>query len=124
VWYKLTDKTYFGTLITVGGAFLTILLNYILIPYMGYLGSSWVTFICYFSMTVVCYLLGKKFYPIPYNITKSALYIGFTLALVYGVNAVELPNQWIATGFHSVILVVFAGGLYLLEKDYLKEPIS
>lgn len=124
IWYKLTDKTYFGTLITVGGAGLTILMNYLLIPRLGYLGSSWVTFLCYFMMTAACYMLGKKYYPIPYNLTKGALYILFTLGVVYAVNAIEIPNQWLATGFHALVLILFIGGLYTLEKDYLKEPIT
>jgi O-antigen/teichoic acid export membrane protein len=88
IWYKLTDKTYYGTIITVTGAVITIGLNYILIPYYGYMGSSWATFICYFTMAVACYLLGRKFYPIPYNILKGILYIVITLAIVYGVNAI------------------------------------
>ena len=51
VWFKLTDKTYYGTIITVGGAIITIAANYVLIPIAGYLGSSWATLLCYFSMT-------------------------------------------------------------------------
>jgi O-antigen/teichoic acid export membrane protein len=122
VWYKLTDKTYYGTFITVGGAVLTILMNYLLIPRLGYLGSSWATLVCYFAMTTACYLLGKKYYPIPYNVIKGSLYIIVTLTIAYGVNSITIANQWMATGFHLIVLTMFIGGLYMLEKDYLKEP--
>jgi O-antigen/teichoic acid export membrane protein len=121
IWYKLTDKTYYGTFITVAGAAITIGLNYILIPYYGYMGSSWATFICYFAMAVACYFLGRKFYPIPYNILKGILYIVITLAIVSGVNAITLPNQWLATGFHTIVLILFVGGIYLLEKKHLRS---
>jgi O-antigen/teichoic acid export membrane protein len=32
VWFKLTDKTYYGTIISLAGALITIVLNFILIP--------------------------------------------------------------------------------------------
>jgi RNA polymerase sigma factor (sigma-70 family) len=67
VWFKLSDKTYFGTFITIGGAVITIVLNYLLIPSFGYMGSSWATLACYFSMTLACYVLGQKYFPIPFT---------------------------------------------------------
>jgi O-antigen/teichoic acid export membrane protein len=120
-WFKLTDKTYYGTLITAGGAGITILANYILIPRMGYLGSSWATFLCYGSMTVACYLLGQRFYPIPYQVGKSLLYIVVTTALAYGVNAITWTNPWISSGFHATVFVVYLFAIYLVEKDAFKQ---
>jgi O-antigen/teichoic acid export membrane protein len=122
IWYKLTDKTYFGTFITVGGALLTIFLNYLLIPYFGYTGSSWAMLLCYLTMTLACYFFGQKYYPIPYSIGKSTLYILVTILLVFTVNAVQLNNQWLATGFHAAVILVYAGSIYALEKRYLFEP--
>ncbi|HPM30807.1 MAG TPA: polysaccharide biosynthesis C-terminal domain-containing protein [Chryseolinea sp.] len=119
VWFKLIDKTYYGTIITVGGAIITFLANYMLIPYFGYIGSSWATFICYFSMTVVCYFLGQKYYPIPYRIVKDAGYILIASFLVYATNQIILENQWLATGFHIVILASFVLFAYLLERKEL-----
>jgi O-antigen/teichoic acid export membrane protein len=124
VWYKLTDKTHYGTLITVGGAIITISLNYLLIPTLGYVGSSWVTLICYFCMTIACYLLGQKYYPIPYGILKSLSYITITVALIYLVNLIEFSTQWMATGFHGTILILYGITIYLLEKRHFRQPVS
>jgi len=124
IWYKLTDKTHYGTLITVGGAIITIGLNYLLIPTLGYVGSSWVTLICYFSMAVACYVLGQKFYPIPYSISKSLAYILVTVGLVYVVNLLEFPTSWIATGFHGMVLILYLIAIYLLEKRYFQQAAS
>ena len=124
VWFKLTDKTYFGTFITVGGAVVTIAANYLLIPRLGYLGSSLASLICYFSMTVVCYLLGQKFYPIPYNVGKSMAYIVFTTALVYAVNSIFLENIWVATVFHGLIIGIYLLGIYALEKTAFRKPAT
>ncbi|MBL7859422.1 MAG: polysaccharide biosynthesis C-terminal domain-containing protein [Cyclobacteriaceae bacterium] len=121
VWFKLTDKTYYGTIITVGGAIITIVANFILIPFYGYLGSSWATLICYLSMTVACYLLGQKYYPIPYYVMKGLGYIIFSIALVYSVNAFEMNNQWLAFGFHQVVLVLFLITIYFFERNQFKQ---
>jgi len=116
VWFKLTDRTYYGTLITVGGVFVTIIANYFLIPVAGYTGSSWAAFLCYFSMMVVCYLLGQKYYPIPYHVGSAIFYISFSIILIYLVNSVRIENQWLASSFHVMVLIAFAGFVLLLER--------
>ena len=68
VWFKVSDKPQMGTYITVGGAVFTILLNLILIPTIGYMGSAITTLGCYAGMAAACYLLGRKSYPVPYRI--------------------------------------------------------
>jgi O-antigen/teichoic acid export membrane protein len=124
IWFKLTDKTYYGTLITVGGALVTIASNFLLIPALGYVGSSWATLICYFAMAVACYMLGQKFYPIPYSLIKGLGYILITTVLVYGVNAVELSTQWMATGFHILVILAYLLILFLLERAYFRQPVT
>ncbi len=124
VWFKLTDKTHYGTFITVGGAIITIAMNFILIPKFGYLGSSWAALICYFSMTVACYLLGQRFYPIPYSLLKGLAYILTTTILVYSVNTIALPTQWLATGFHMLVIGLYLFIIYRLERGYFRQPVT
>lgn len=121
VWFKLTDKTHYATIITIFGLIITVAANYVLIPIAGYMGSSWATLICFFLTTALCYVLGQKFYPIPYDIPKSLSYIVVTTLLVYAVNAVLIDEQWIATIFHGVILVVYVAIVYLVEKKELRS---
>ncbi len=124
VWFKLIDKTYYGTIITAGGALVTFAANYILIPKLGYVGSSWATLIVFFSMTTVCYFLGQKFYPIPYRVLKDVGYILVTSFLVYATNQVVIESQWIATGFHGLVLATFALLTYMMERKELFRPLS
>jgi len=74
IWFKLNDKTHFGAWLAIFGAILTIALNYWLIPLYGYVGASWATLVVYFSMMMVSYFLGQKFYPVAYEIRKVVLY--------------------------------------------------
>lgn len=124
VWFKLTDKTYYGTLITVGGAILTIALNFALIPVWGYVGSSWASLACYFSMAVACYLIGQKYYPIPYNVVAGFGYILFAVALIYITSIVAIDNQSTSTGFHLGIMLLYGSVAYFLERKKINNSLN
>jgi O-antigen/teichoic acid export membrane protein len=79
VWYKLTDKTHIGAYISILGALLTLILNYVLIPRYSYYGSAIATIAAYGSMMLISYLLGNKYYPIPYDMNKIGGYLGLSI---------------------------------------------
>ena len=79
VWYKLTDKTKIGAYISIVGAIITLVLNYLLIPKYSYYGSAIATIAAYGSMMTISYLLGNKYYPIPYDMEKIGGYLGLSI---------------------------------------------
>jgi O-antigen/teichoic acid export membrane protein len=79
VWYKLTDKTKIGAYISIVGAILTLVLNYLLIPKYSYYGSAIATIVAYGSMMIISYILGNKYYPIPYDMNKISSYLGLSI---------------------------------------------
>lgn len=81
IWYKLTHKTIAGAYITLVGAGLTLLINFIFIPYFGYMACAWATFLCYFSMMVISFIWGQKDYKIPYAWKKLCAYIIIVVVL-------------------------------------------
>lgn len=83
IWYKLTDKTHYGSYIASIGAVITILGNIITIPYFGYHGAAWTTLICYLTMATISYFWGKKHFPIPYNMRKIFFYSGLALCFYF-----------------------------------------
>ncbi|MBC8045324.1 MAG: polysaccharide biosynthesis C-terminal domain-containing protein [Fimbriimonadaceae bacterium] len=83
VWYKLTDKTFYATRIVLVGAAITILVNYLLIPRFSYTGSAWGHLITYFSMVVMSYFIGQKYYSVPYNLRKIGLYLLVSIILCW-----------------------------------------
>ncbi len=83
IWYKLTDKTRFGAYLSIFGAIVTLTLNLLLIPVIGYMGSAWATFACYCSMMVLSYFIGQKHYHVKYNLKKIGFYFGFALLLYF-----------------------------------------
>ncbi len=120
VWYKLTDKTYFGTIITLVGAAITLVGLWILIPIAGYMGAAWATFICYFSITMISYFLGQKYYPIPYNVKKAILYISLSVSIILifnYINPIELLKN-IVIG--NSLIIGFIALVALIEKPWKK----
>jgi O-antigen/teichoic acid export membrane protein len=79
VWYKLTDKTIIGAYISIVGAVITLVLNYLLIPKFSYYGSAIATISAYGSMMAISYVLGNKHYPIPYDMEKIGAYLGISI---------------------------------------------
>lgn len=108
IWYKLTDKTKLGALVSIIGAIITIIFNFLLVPYYGFLGAAWATLICYFAVMVISYFLGQKYYPINYNLNKFALYLFAALSL-YGLNYTirynNLPLQFILNNLFLLPLI-------------------
>lgn len=83
IWYKLTNKTLYGAYLAGIGAVITIILNIILIPLMGYAGAAWTTLACYATMTIISFLWGQKYYPVKYPILSIAFYFLIALAVFF-----------------------------------------
>ncbi len=121
VWFKLTDKTHYGTIITLMGVAITVLGNYFLIPVAGFMGSAIAALACYAAMAAICFGLGQKHYPIPYWVTRDVGYIIFTAALIRLLSPVQFQSQWAATGFHTIIIAAFVALVYWVEKKNLAQ---
>ena len=70
--------------VSLAGASLTAALNIWWIPIWGYTGSAWATLCCYLFMVCLSWLLGRRFYPVAYNIGKITGYMGLGLLLYTG----------------------------------------
>jgi len=116
IWYKLTNKTKYGALIAVIGAVITIVLNIILIPKIGYMGSAWATFACYFSMMLVSYVLGQKYFKINYDIKSMLIYTLLALVLYFGFENISFESNILKYSVSTLFLIVFIGLAFLKEK--------
>ena len=116
IWYKLSDNTNKGAIISTIGAVITILANIILVPLLGYTGSAWATLICYTSMAIICYTVGVKHYPIPYQIGRLLAYIGFALALFLLSKYLPIPEGLVKYAVHAILLLSFVGLTVFSER--------
>lgn len=115
VWYKITDKTMYGAYISIAGAVLTLILNIVLVPIMGYMGAAWATLVCYLFIAVISYISGQKYYPIPYPVKRILFYL-LLVVLMYVIK-IHLPihtalaGRLVGMGFVSLYLLI----VYMLE---------
>lgn len=116
IWYKLTEQTRFGTYLTLWGAVLTLGLNYWWIPKIGYVGAAWATLVCYFAMAVLSYLLGQKYYPIPYDLKRLFAYPLIVVAIFLNWRWLENADRWVELAVRNGSMAAFLATIVGLEK--------
>ncbi|MBX9850222.1 MAG: oligosaccharide flippase family protein [Cytophagaceae bacterium] len=120
VWYKLTNRTQYAIYISVTGAIVTIILNFILIPVYGYMGSAVATLACYFIISVISYIWGQKYFPVPYNILSAMGYLIFSAALVIAALVYPFGKGTLsAYAYQFSLCIVFILTVFLLERKNL-----
>lgn len=124
IWYKLSGQTKYGSYITVGGAFVTILVNWILIPKIGYMGAAIGHLAAYLSMVLASYFIGQKFYRIDYNLKKIGFYIILSLLLFcisyFGIAKLFDNNLILKTIINTIILLFYLFIIILKERKNIK----
>lgn len=115
LWYKLTDRTIYGSYIAMGGAVITILLNLWWIPIFGFRGSAWATFCCYLLMACTSYFFGQKHYKVPYNLLKLGGYFALAIAIFF-INRLLPFDSAIAL----IVIRVLLLGTYLGIVGYIE----
>jgi O-antigen/teichoic acid export membrane protein len=123
IWYKLSNKTKFGALISITGAILTIVLNILFIPKYGYWASAWATLAVYGFQMILSYILGQKHHPIPYNVGKFGVFMiaSFCIYCVFS----RINFEWETINFlvkNSGVLLFLA--LFFVIEKFWKEKES
>ncbi len=115
-WYKVTDKTYVGTIVSWTGAVATIVFNIVFIPIIGFIASAWATLIAYGLMMVISYFWGQNSYKIPYKTRKILLYM--TMSVGFGLLAYNFSEKSFIIG--NIFVLAYVGIVYTIEKSSLK----
>ena len=112
LWYKLTNKTKYGAIISLLGCVITLAINILFIPIYGYIAAAWATFFCYLTMMIVSYLLGRKNYPVPYEIKLIFSYIILALSIYFiqhHFNLTGIINTTILVSIYIISIFYFEG---------------
>lgn len=119
IWYKVTDKTKYGILIAGTGALITVILNVVLLPRIGYLGSAIACLISYTVMLVTSYLLSRKHYLIHYDFKKISFYFILAFALLAISKILQINNEIISYSINTLLLLGFITVAYIKEKKHI-----
>ncbi len=118
VWFKISGQTLYGALIAVFGMVVTLILNFILIPLMGYMGAAWATLACYASMMILSYFIGRKYYPVPYDVLKISGYILLALLMFFFGTMIDVGSQLIKLITNTLLL-----SIYMVVVLWIERPI-
>ncbi|MFN5444406.1 MAG: oligosaccharide flippase family protein [Crocinitomicaceae bacterium] len=116
IWYKLSGQTKFGAYISIGGAILTITINWIFIPTYGYWACAWATLIVYASQMIASYILGQKYYPIKYNLRKFFFYMILAMVLFFICKGLDIQSLSMRLIVHNLCIGLFVWFAWKLEK--------
>lgn len=121
-WYKLTDETKWGAYFSLIGLVITLVLQIVGVPRIGYWASCGSSLVCYLCIMLLSYFIGQKKAPIPYDLKSIGLYTLLTIALLGVYYAVRLQthwNMWILMAIGTVLLGIYL--IVLTRKDF---PLS
>lgn len=116
IWFKLTDRTWYGAVLAIGGALITVIFLFGLVPRFGYVGAAWAHFACYGSMMVMSYVWGQKHYKVPYDLRTIGLYALVALVLFGLSQWVNISSLALRLGVNSLLLVLFVGVVWVKER--------
>ena len=122
IWYKLTNLTKYGAVISVIGALITISLNVLLIPTMGIMGSAWATFFCYFSMMVISFYWGRKIYFVDYDLISIFKYFVIVITLYFISITIEFNSEILKYLVNTVVLGIFF--IYFVKNEKIDKLVK
>lgn len=123
IWYKLTNKTFYGSLVAVLGAIITIALNVIWIPLFGFVGSAWANLVTYFVIMIVSYFWGQKIYRVDYEIKKLLAYSGLALGLYFISTYFSEFPKLIHLSINTALMLIFLAVIYMYDAKHLLRKV-
>ncbi len=118
IWYKLANKTLYGILFTFVGALVTILVNILLTPNIGFFGAAWARLLCYIVMCVLCIVIGQKFFFIPYDIKGMVMTLCVALLIFAAGNYLTFTNYALSFLYRFFLISIYVLFFYFYERKF------
>ena len=118
-WYKLTDETKWGAYFSLIGLGITLVLQVVGVPLIGYWASCGSSLVCYFVIMLLSYFIGQKKAPIPYDLKVIGGYTALTLGLLavyYAIRLYYIHNMWILMAIGTILIGIYL--FVLTRKDF------
>ncbi len=121
VWYKLSDRTVWGMYFSLIGVAVTVVLNVLLVPVMGYMGCAWAALCSYFIMMAASYFVGNAKYPIGYPAGRLLGYMGVgAVCYVLGLYVAVTPWMWLNYIIRATIIAAYL--VFCIKKEHIPLP--
>ena len=121
IWYKLSDKTIYGTWFSLVGTAIIVLGNILFVPRFGYYACVWTAFACYFTIMILSYLFGQKYMPIEYDLKKIGFYTLTALIIFLLSFLIKTQYEFLNYCFKTILILIFV--FIFIKKDLPAERI-
>lgn len=111
-WYKLTDETWWGAIMSGAGAAVMIAVNVIGVPRIGYWACALGGLAGYGVAMVMSALIGRKRYPVPYDIKTIMQFSALGLGLFCCSNIPMSLPVWAKLCFNTALILIYCAFLY------------
>lgn len=116
-WYKLSDRTWWGAVLSAVGAAVMILVNIISVPRYGYMACAWGGFAGYGCAMLLSYFIGQKYNPVRYDLAAMAKFIACAAVMYMIYRFLPIEGMWCKMGIGTLMLLVYC---FFIYKEYTK----
>lgn len=110
-WYKLTDQTWWGAVISAVGAAVMIAVNVVFVPKAGYMACAWGGFAGYGTAMILSWAIGRNKYPVPYDTRAISGYVLLAAVLAILSRLVQPVTEglplWAQLAIGTILLAIY-----------------
>jgi len=111
IWYKLSDLTWYGALLSMIGVIITLVISVIYLPQIGPDASAW-------AMVIAGYLIGQVKYPIPYPVKKILLDLCVITTILASSHFLRQQLSGLGLYLISIVMIlVYSYYAWIAEKE-------
>lgn len=124
MWYKTTDKTYWGACFSITACFIYFAINIIFVPRFGYVACACAGLGAYIVAVLLSYFIGQKKNPIKYPLRDIGIYVAIaTLFFVIMTWSNNHLSKWVAMGMNTVVLALFVAHIIHYDLPLSSLPV-
>ncbi|MBO4232408.1 MAG: polysaccharide biosynthesis C-terminal domain-containing protein, partial [Bacteroidales bacterium] len=123
-WYKLTDRTWWGAIISGIGCVVLLAVNIIFVPQIGYMACAWGGFAGYGVCVLLSYFLGQKNYKVPYDVLGIAGYFAIALGLYFISTLFHFERTILTLAANTALLLVYVAIIMYNERVFVKSAVQ
>ena len=115
-WYKLSDQTLWGAVMSAIGAAVMVAVIVFGIPRWGYMACAWGGFAGYGTAMLLSFFIGQKKYPIRYDLRTICTFAVLAAVLYYAYAALGRTElgPWPLMAIGTCFLLLYAGATWKL----------
>lgn len=115
-WYKLSDQTLWGAVMSAIGAAVMVVVIVLGIPRWGYMACAWGGFAGYGTAMLLSFFIGQKKYPIRYDLRTICIFAAITAVIYYAYAALGRTElgPWPLMAIGTCFLLLYAGAAWKL----------